>query len=385
MLSFVRRRWFIAVLLLVAVLVAGAATVRGMRPQPPKDKAPMTLEFVAADVTHAEMRAIAQRLPLSGTLQPRDQVVVKAKVSGEVAQALAREGETVRAGQVLARIDSPDLKSRFAEKQANLDAARVQFAIAEKNRSTNQALLKQGFISQNAYDNVESTMNVQRETVKSAEAQVAMAKNALADAQAVAPIGGIVARQHARTGEKVSVDAPLYTVVNLRQMELQAPVPASDIGSVDLGAIVRFTVDGFSGKTFTGRVERINPTAEPGSRTITVYVLVPNPDLALRGGTFAAGALDLVASVQRPTVPLAAVRSESGQSFVWLIKDGKLARRTVVLGRRDEEAGLVQLAEALPALPIVAGKVDGLREGNPAVLKVPTVAARAPVSAKAKE
>lgn len=383
MLSLVRRRWLVSTLVLVAVATAAFAAVKGLRPAAKKENTPVTLEFVSTDLTQAEDRSIAQRLPLSGTLQPRDQAVVKARIGGDVKLALVREGETVRAGQLLAQLDSPDLRARLAEKQANLDAGRAQLAIAEKNRSTNQALLKQGFISQNAYDNVESTMNIQRETVKSWEAQVAMARNALADAQAVAPIAGIVARQHARTGEKVAVDAPLYTLVNLRQMELQAMVPASDIGAVRLGAAVRFTVDGFEGKSFAGRVERINPTAEPGSRTVTVYIAVPNPDLLLRGGSFASGALDLVASAPRPTLPLSAIRSENGQNFVWLIQDGKLARRAVVLGRRDEAAGLVQLADALPAAaPVVAARVDGLREGNPAVLKIAAVAAQTPPPAK---
>ena len=383
MLSFVRRRWLVSTLVLVAVATAAFAAVKGLRPAAKKENAPVTLEFVSTDLTQAENRSIAQRLPLSGTLQPRDQAVVKARIGGDVKLALVREGESVRAGQLLAQLDSPDLRAKLAEKQANLDAGRAQLAIAEKNRATNQALLKQGFISQNAYDNVESTMNIQRETVKSWEAQVAMARNALADAQAVAPIAGIVARQHARTGEKVAVDAPLYTLVNLRQMELQAMVPGADIGAVQLGAAVRFTVDGFEGKSFAGRVERINPTAEPGSRTVTVYIAVPNPDLLLRGGSFASGALDLVASAPRPTLPLSAIRSENGQSFVWLIQDGKLARRSVVLGRRDEAAGLVQLAEALPAAaPVVAARVDGLREGNPAVLKIAAVAAQTPPPAK---
>lgn len=385
MLSFVRRRWLVSFLILIALAAAAFAAVKGMRPAPKKDNAPVALEFVPTDLTQAETRAIAQRLPLSGTLQPRDQAIVKAKVAGDVKLALVREGETVRAGQLLAQLDSPDLRAKLSERQANLDAGRAQLAIAEKNRATNQALLKQGFISQNAYDNVESTMNIQKETVKSWEAQVVMAKNALADAQALAPIAGIVARQHSRTGEKVSVDAPLYTLVNLRQMELQAMVPASDIGAVQLGALVRFTVDGFQGKAFAGRVERINPTAEPGSRTVTVYITVPNPELVLRGGSFASGSLDLMASAPRPTLPLSAIRSENGQNFVWLIKDGKLARLPVVLGRRDEEAGLVQLTEALPAVPVVAARVDGLREGNPAVLKIATVAAKTPAAAPAKE
>ena len=382
MLSPVRRRWLVSFLILVALAAATFAAVKGMRPPAKKEDGPVTLEFVPADLTQAESRAIAHRLPLSGTLQPRDLAIVKAKVAGDVKRALVREGETVRAGQLLAQLDSPDLMARLSEKTANLDAGRAQLAIAEKNQTTNQALLRQGFISQNAYDNVESTMNIQRQVVKSSEAQVAMAKNALADAQATAPIAGIVAKLHARTGEKVTIDSALYTLVNLRQMELQAMVPAADIGAVRLGAMVHFTVDGFEGKTFSGVVERINPTAEPGSRAVTVYVTVPNPELLLRGGSFATGSLELAASAPRPTLPLSAVRSENGQNFVWLIQDGKLARRTVALGRRDEAAGLVQLAEALPAVPVVAARVDGLREGNPAILKTTPVNTKTPASVK---
>ena len=385
MLSFFRRRWLVSLLIFVALAAGAWAAVKGMRPVPKKESGPVTLEFVPTDITQVETRSIALRLPLSGTLHPRDQAIVKAKVAGDVKLAFVREGETVRAGQLLAQLDSPDLRAKLAEKQANLDAGSAQLAMAEKNRSTNQALLKQGFISQNAYDNVESTMNIQRETVKSWDAQVVMAKNALADAQATAPIAGVVAKQHARTGEKVTIDSALYTLVNLRQMELQAMVPASDIGAVQLGAAVRFTVDGLDGKTFMGKVERINPTAEPGSRSVTVYINVPNPDLLLRGGSFASGSLELLASTPQPTLPLSAIRSENGQNFIWLIKDGTLVRRPVVLGRRDEEAGLVQLTQAIPAVPVVAARVDGLREGNPAVLKIATVASKAPTATPAKE
>ena len=377
MLMFIRRRWLL-LLIIVAVALGGAfAAIRAMKPAPKTDVSPVTLEFVASDVTQAEPRSIAQRLPLSGTLQPRDLAIVKARVAGELRRALAREGESVRAGQLLAQVDSPDLTSRLADKQAALDGVRAQLAMAEKNRSTNQALMKQGFISQNAYDNVDAAASIQRESVKSAEAQLAMAKNALVDAQAKSPIDGIVARLHARSGEKVNADSPIYTIVNLRQMELQALLPASDIGAVRLGAPVRFNVDGFADRTFTGRVERINPTAEAGSRSITIYVSVSNPELVLRGGSFASGTLELAASTPRPTLPLTAIRSENGQNFVWVIRDGKLARKSVVLGRRDEEAGLVQVTEAIPGLPVVATRVDGLREGNPAVLKLPPVSVAA--------
>jgi multidrug efflux pump subunit AcrA (membrane-fusion protein) len=146
-------------------------------------------------------------------------------------------------------------------------------------------------------------MNIQRETVKSWEAQVAMARNALADAQAVAPIAGIVARQHARTGERSLSTPPLHAGESAAD-GTAGDGAGADIGAVQLGASGPFHRRRLRGKSFAGRVERINPTAEPGSRTVTVYIAVPNPDLLLRG-QLCLGALDLVASAPRPT---AAVR-----------------------------------------------------------------------------
>jgi RND family efflux transporter MFP subunit len=139
-------------------------------------------------------------------------------------------------------------------------------------------LLKQNFISQNAYDNSESSLEVSQGTVKSAEAQVQIARNALRDAQALSPLDGVVAKRHVQIGEKVAFDSPLVTVVDLTDMELQAAVPAVDVPELSIGKAVELTIDGFGERRFTGRVERINPSAEAGTRAILVYVGIPNRD-----------------------------------------------------------------------------------------------------------
>ena len=122
--------------------------------------APVTLEFTAADIARIEPQPLARWLPVSGTLQPVNQTTVKAKVSGEVRQVLVREGESVKAGQVLARFDTADLEAKLTDRIGALESSRAQLALAEKTRTQNQALLKQGFISQNAYDSAESNLSV---------------------------------------------------------------------------------------------------------------------------------------------------------------------------------------------------------------------------------
>ena len=235
-----------------------------------------------------------------------------------------------------------------------------------------QKLLKQNFISQNAFDNSESSVNVSLGGVKSAEAQVRLAQNALKDAVATAPLSGIVAKRHVQPGEKVGFDAPLVTVVDLRDMELQALIPAVDIPEIRPGMTVSLTVDGFGERKFTGRIERIAPSTEIGTRAILVFVGIPNADAALRGGMFATGRIALSAGEAVASLPVSAVRNEGGQTFVWAIEDGKLAKRAVAVGRRDEEAGRVELKSALPTtLKVLAARFENLKEGAPALVKAP--------------
>jgi len=370
------RRFAVAVTVVLAVALAAAIGVRVYKKQQEgrdNDKnTPVTLEFAAADLAVAESKPLSRWLPVSGALQPVRQATVKSKVSGEVRAITVREGDAVQAGQMLARMDTADLEARLIERQGQLASARAQLAMNEKTLSSNQKLLKQSFISQNAFDNSESTMNMTRGSVMSAEANVRLAQNALKDAVATSPLTGIVAKRHVQPGEKVAFDTPLVTVVDLKEIELQAMVPAIDIPELRIGMPVELAVDGFGDRKFAGRIERINPSTEPGTRAILVFVGVPNPNNELRGGMFSTGRVALAASVPVMSLPSIAVRSEGGQTYVWTIEDGKLVKRMVVVGRRDEENGRVEIKTALPStVKVLAARFDNLKEGAPALVKAP--------------
>ncbi len=372
-----KRRVIAAVVaLLVVGAIAAAVAVRvAKRAAEGRDNAknaPVALEFVPADLARVERKSLGRWLAVSGTMQPVHQATVKAKVSGDVREITVREGDPVRAGQALVRVDTADLDARLIERQGQLESARAQMRMAEKNLATNQKLLKQNFISQNAFDNTESNFNVSQGSVKSAEAQVRLAQNALKDAVATAPLSGVVAKRHVQPGEKVAFDMPLVTVVDLREMELQALVPAIDIPELKIGMTVSLTVDGFGERAFTGRIERINPATEPGTRAILVFVGIPNANDELRGGMFATGRIALGAGVPVASLPAAAVRNEGGHTFVWAIENGKLAKRTVLVGRRDEDSGRIEVKSPLPPdLQVLAARFENLKEGAPALVKGP--------------
>ena len=338
-----------------------------------KDAPAVTLEFGAADLVFVQSTPMTRWLPVSGTLAPVNQATVKAKVSGEVRQMAVREGEVVRAGQRLGRIDTADLEAKLIERQGALESARAQMALAEKTRASNVKLLNEKFISQTAFDSSQSGYDVAKGNVKSIEAQVRIAENALRDAEIVAPIAGVVGKRHAQPGEKVAFDAALVTVLDLSDLELQALVPAIDVPGLAVGMTVELAVDGFGERKFAGRIARINPSTEPGTRAILVYVALRNPETALRSGMFANGRVALAASEPIASLPQAAVRTEAGQSFIWVIVDGKLARRIVTLGRRDEAAGLVEVRSPLPKnVPVLATRMENLKEGSPALVKGPS-------------
>jgi RND family efflux transporter MFP subunit len=373
---FTRRRTLGALIttIVIAAIAAGVvlrATKRAAAEA--RDKEVVTLEFAVADVATVEPKVLSRWLHVSGTLQPVDQTTVKSKVSGEVRQVTVREGEAVAASQVLVRFDTSDLDAKLTERIGALEASRAQLALAEKTRTQNNVLLKQGFISQNAYDSAESNLSVSQGTLKSNEAQVQLARNALRDAVVTAPLSGTVAKRHVQPGEKVPFDAPLITIVDLSRMELQAMVPANDIPELRVGMNVDLAIDGFGDRRFTGTIERINPTTEAGTRAILVFVHVPNPDAALRGGMFGTGKVTLAAGSPVPTLPAIAIRTEAGQNFVWTIENGKLGRRIVTVGRRDDAAGRVEIKTALPAdIPILAAPFDNLKAGLPALVRAAT-------------
>ena len=376
-----------AVVLVVIGAIGGTIAARALKKfgdaHGGKAAETVVLEFSPADLAQVDAQPLSRWLPVSGTVQPLRQAMVKAKVSGDVRQVTVREGESVKAGQLLARIDTADLEAKLIERTGALESAKAQLAMAEKTQATNQTLLKQNFISRNAYDNSESSRHMSEGSVKSAEAQVQLARNALRDAIATSPLTGIVAKRHVQVGEKVAFDSPLITVVDLTDMELQAAVPAVDVPELAIGKTVELTIDGFGERRFTGRVERINPSAEPGTRAILVYVGIPNTDGALRGGMFATGRIALAASAPVPTLPATAIRTEAGQTYVWTVESGKLVKRIVMTGRRDDGTGRVEIKTALaPNAPVLAAKFDNLKDGAPAIVKA-TVPAPAPAAAPA--
>jgi membrane fusion protein (multidrug efflux system) len=367
-----KRSMKIVLLAVVIVLAAGGfAVVRGKRAeQKPAASAPVA-EFLQNDLYIVEPGALERSLPLTGSLTPFTEATVKAKVAGELVAVPVREGESVKQGQVLAKIDLTEVQARVAGREADMQAAKAQLTWAAKNRSQQKALLDKGFISQSAFDNIQSNYDVAVAKLHAAEADLVVVRKALGDAVLVAPFAGVVSERHAQPGERVALDAKVVSIVDLSRLELEASVPPAAIGQVKVGQAMEFRVEGFGERAFAGRIERINPSATAGSRSISIYAVIDNREGLLRGGMFAQGALTLARVENTLAVPATAVREEIGQTYVYAIENNLIKRKNVKVGPADA-AGRVQVLEGLAAGDrIVRVNLGSLREGVAARLSGP--------------
>jgi RND family efflux transporter MFP subunit len=381
-----RRRWRAPVIGLAVLALAGAGGYAltsghgqaGAKPAPDAAAAKKDTvhELSARDVAVVEARPLAVTLPLSGSLTPLAQAMVRSKVSGVVRQTTVQEGMAVSAGQVIARLDDSEARARVAQQQAVVAEAAARLALAKKNQANSAALLKQNFIAQNAYDTSTNAVDLAQAALDSARAQLDLARIALNDTVIHAPLGGVVSKRHVQAGEKLSPDSPVFSIVDLRQLTLDASVPASDIPRVKVGQDVQFKVDGFGERRFAGKVLRINPAAEAGSRAMLVYIGVDNPDGALRAGMFAKGVVTTEKSSAHPLLPIGAVQQQDGKDVVYRVDNGKIVVQPVRLGLRNEDEGLVEALDGVQAgATVLAVKLDGVKPGEKAKLPAAATAA----------
>ncbi|HXA48053.1 MAG TPA: efflux RND transporter periplasmic adaptor subunit [Burkholderiaceae bacterium] len=381
------KRWLppVAGVILVGAIGASWLTLHtntnGATANPDVTKIDEVQELASTDFATAEARELIVTLPISGALTPLNQVTVKSKVIASVLATLVPEGVKVARGEVVMRLDDGDLRAHLIAQEAAQDDAKAKLSLAMKNHENNQTLLRQKFISQTAYDTAENNVDIARAALKSAASQVEIARRALDDATIRAPIDGIISKRFVQPGEKASPDTPMFAMVDLRQMILEAQVPASEIPRVKEGQGVQFNVEGFDKRSFIGKVARINPTAETGSRAMTVYVAVNNADGALRGGMFAKGNIALAKSAVSTLVPLAAIRQENGASTVYKIENNKIVVQTVKVGLRNDDEGMIEISSGLnTGAKVMIVKLDGIKAGS-AVKLPPSVQNAAPTTA----
>ena len=313
---------------------------------------------------------MTQGLPISGTLKATRSAMIKARVAGELVSLEVREGDAVRAGQIIAKVDPTEYLAKQRQAQQQAEAARAQVEIAQRQFDNNNALVNQGFISKTALDTSIANLNAAKATHQAAISALDVASKAVDDCSLKSPLNGFISQRLAQTGERVAPDTRIVEVLDLSQFELEATLTPADALSVKVGQPAKLNIEG-STQEVSAKVLRINPSAQVGSRSVLIYLGIQGHP-ALRHGLFVQGSLG-TQKIQTVVIPLESVRTDKSLPYVQVAQDGKVVHLKVSLGAKAEVDGKVMMAvpEIAEGTQVLAMSAGALREG--ALIKLPTL------------
>ncbi len=313
---------------------------------------------------------------VSGNIIPEREAMIRAQVGGSVLQTYADQGQTVRSGQTLARIDGGGLQDVYLSARAGVTAASSSADIANRELARSQKLLAAGAIAERDIEQARRASISANAALADARARLATAAKQVGNTSVTTPMSGIVSERPISAGDVVQPGAAMFTVVDPSSMRLEGSVPAEALNQVRIGAPVTFTVNGYPGRTFAGRVTRVNPTADPATRQVRVFISIPNAEGKLVGGLFANGRL-AAASRTGLVAPVNAVDARSNVPAVFRIKGGKVERIPVTIGLRDEGSEKVEITSGVQAGDtLLLGAAQGITPGP--IVKVSAPSDKAP-------
>jgi len=348
---------------LVAVLLACGGDAGGTPASPPGSAAERrTLMLATTDVALVSTGPVEDGVAITGVLRPYQSASVRARLEGNIDAVYVREGEAVRAGQVLARFDAVEQVSGQESARAERIAAEGELSTAQWNVEQTRELHRAGAVAERDLRAAEQAVTTARARLAAARAREQTTSMTVRDTRVLAPISAIVERRLVEPGERVNSGAELFTLVRNEILELTAAVPERRASAIAPGQPVRFEA---GGRRFSGRVARVSPTIDPATRSVTVYVQVPNPGGALRGGTFASGVVVSRTIDSALLVPLPAVRQTADQQqFVYRIAGNEVEEVQVTTGLVNEAAGVAQIVTGLTVGDrVIVGNVGTIGRG----------------------
>ena len=403
-------------LLSLAVILAGllfAASCGGSKANVRKDETSTQPTVVDVTTAPAILRELPRFFEATGSLTGDEQTDVAPSVAGKVVFIGAEMGTYVRRGQTIVRLDDVDSKLRVQQAQAQVEQAkaalrqaeekvglrpgqafdpnrvpevsnaRVALELAEKNLRRAEKLIESGDISRSLYDEQKAqrdqlkeqyevmlsqarqnyaAVNTARANVANAESQLSLARRTLSYADVYSPIDGFVSERTADLGEYVSPTTKVATVVRINPLRVRIDIPEQAIPEVRVGQSVSITTSAWPDKNFSGRIARISPNVTPTSRTLTVEAEIENGSGVLKPGQFATVRILQARAEPALLVPARAVRTESGVSRIFVIKDGHARERVVQLGQADGD--LVEIKGGVAAdEPVATSNVELLSDG----------------------
>ncbi len=301
---------------------------------------------------------------ISGSLTAVREAQVRAETSGPVREIRAEAGQRVASGAVLAKLDDTALHDAFLSARAAQRSAEVTLDDARRDLERDNRLHQAGAVSERDLERSKTRVSNAEAAMADARARLVSAQEQLEKTTVRAPFAGVVSEREISAGDVVQSGTPLYTVVDPSRMQLEATVPADQLQSLKVGSPVEFTVSGFGTRRFQGRIDRINPSVDPATRQVRIYVTIPNRDQGLVAGLFAEGRVESQRR-QVPAIPLVALDPKGSSNEVLRLQSARVRRARVELGIRDLASEMVEVVRGLSVGDtVLLGSSQGLADGT---------------------
>lgn len=321
----------IITLLVIAAIAAGGWYWYSHKSGSGDDKKPKGPQAVITALVEA--KDLTSTITTVGSLIAGEAAAIHAEVSGQVQEVMFEEGQPVKKGDTLIKMDSSLVETEYAKAKAALDVAAATFQRDDKLKSG-------GFVAGQQWD-------VSRADYRAAQAAVSNAEILLTKSVIKAPFDGVAGLRSFSPGDYATAGQELTNVVSLDPLKLEFTVPEKDYATVKQGQKITFLVDAFPDRKFTGDIYAIDPRVNPENRNFTVKATIPNADGHLRPGMYARIAIETQTRTAVPMVPEEAIMPQGADSYVFTISGSKAQRKKITLGER--QAGSVEVRDGLKA------------------------------------
>ena len=346
----------------VAAFLAGCGQAPANATKPEAEVAkPMLL--TSADITSLNAGAIGSGPIISGSLQPEKRADLRAEVSAVVLQVLKDNGDKVRKGDLLVRLDDTAIRDALNSTEEAKRAAQQSFDQSERQLERLKTLTSSGAVSQQAMEDAEIRRNNAQSDLVAASTRVVQARQQLERTEVRAPFDGVVSSREVSNGDTAQVGKALLKVIDPRSVRFEGFIPADQSAQIQPGLPVQFRISGHGDQLFNGKIQRVNPLANAVTRQVGVTVSVEWEKIPVVAGLYAEGH---VQSSTRDSllVPVSALVIEGDKNFVWIAKDKVLTKKEIKLGARDMRTGALEVISGVTASEQIlshpsSGLVDG--------------------------
>jgi RND family efflux transporter MFP subunit len=292
----------------------------------------------AEDLVTVRNSTLASGPAITGTIQPERRADLRAEVQAVVLQVLKENGDPVRRGDLLVRLDDNAIRDALASAQAAERAGKLAFEQADRQYERMKTLRTSGMASAQALDDAEGRRNTAQSDVEAAKARLVLARQQLQRTEVRAPFDGVVTERKVSPGDTAQVGKELLKVIDPASMRFEAMVSADNVSDLKVGQPVHFRVNGYGEREFEGKVRRVNPAANPTTRQVEVLVDFVGQSQPKLAGLYAEGRLETQTTTSL-TLPATAVVRDGDKALAWKVAGEKLQRVTLSLAERDTRTG----------------------------------------------